>query len=381
MKVSFNEIYYTGKEIEYIKDCLKRGHLSGDGEYTHLVSSFLEEKLEVKKVLMITSATHALEIAVMLLNLDRGDEVIMPSFTFPSTANAVLLQGARPVFVEVDKFTLNISPAAVEKVINEKTRAIIPVHYAGLSCNMNKIMDIASKYNLYVIEDAAQALNAKYRGKYLGSYGDMACFSFHGSKNYVSGEGGALAINNLKENFTERAEIIREKGTNRSSFIRGDIDKYTWVDRGSSYLPSDLLMAFLYAQLEQIEEIRQKRKKIFHYYRLALKSFLDNNFLEWMSQVPEENDSNYHLFYLLFKDSIIRNRVMKNLKNKGVNATFHYIPLHLSKMGKKLGYKEGDLPITETASRSLLRLPLYTGMNIEEMKYVVDKTLEVFGEL
>lgn len=380
MDIPFNKIYYTGKEQDYLQDALKRKHLSGDGFYTKQVSRVLEERFNINRVLMTTSGTHALEMAVKLMNIASGDEVIMPSFTFPSTANAVIGQGGKPVFAEIKRDTLNIDPDSIEKMITAKTKAIIVVHYAGIGCEMNKIMKIAGSYNLSVIEDAAQAVNAKYKDKHLGTWGDIGCYSFHESKNYISGEGGALAINVDDKRIYNRAEIIREKGTNRANFIRGEVDKYTWVDEGSSYIPSDLLMAVLYAQLEKLDLIKLKRKEIYNYYYDQLEKYLHSDFLAEIPTIPRECKSNYHIFYLVFKNNKIRERVLEELQKKDISATFHYIPLHLSPMGKKLGYRFGDLPLTEESSSSLIRLPLYTGMKEQEREYIIKSITEIFEE-
>lgn len=371
MKVPFNKIYYTGEELAYIKDALERKELSGDGYYTQQVSKLMERCFRIKRVLMTTSASHALEMAVMLTGIKEGDEVIMPSFTFPSTANAVLRQGGRPVFAEIDKNTLNIDPADIIKKNNHKTRAIIPVHYGGVGCDMDSILEIARKYKLTVIEDAAQGVNARYKDRYLGTWGDMGCYSFHSSKNYVSGEGGALAINCNNESLLERAEAIMEKGTDRKRFIKGLVDRYSWVEIGSSFLPSDLLMALLYPQLKKMEYIKSRRKTIHDYYFKHLQGYLKTGMIEGLTIIPESCESNYHLFYLLFNSEKMRNKVLRELKKNDISAAFHYTPLHSSKMGRQFGYQSGDLPITEKVSQTLLRLPLYTEMSLEDAGYVV----------
>lgn len=368
-KIPFNKPSFTGKELEYIQDAiLNRWHISGDGYYTKKCQELMEKKFGAKKVLLTTSCTHALEMAAILLDLKKGDEVIMPSYTFVSTANAVMLRGAKPVFVDIRPDTKNIDENLIEEKITSKTKAIIPVHYAGVSCEMDKIMEIAKKHNLYVIEDAAQGVNAKYKGKYLGTIGHLGCYSFHETKNVICGEGGALVIND--EKFIERAEIIREKGTNRNQFFRGEVDKYTWVDIGSSYVPSDILAAFLYAQLEKINEINNVRKKIYEYY-LHEFSELENEEVVSLPKIPPECTSNYHMFCLLLKDEQERDSLIKHLKQKDIVSVFHYVPLHTSKMGRKLGYKEGDLPVTEGVSRRLLRLPVYNDLKTSDQGYIV----------
>ncbi len=381
MKIPYNRIFYSGNETEYITDALTNEQITADGKYTKLVSSFLEDKLGTRKILMTTSCTHALEMACMLIGLKSGDEVIMPSFTFPSTANAVMLNGAKPVFADINENTLNINPLDIEVKITSNTKAIIPVHYGGVGCEMDTIMDIARRNNLYVIEDAAQGINAKYKGKSLGTWGHIGCYSFHGTKNYVSGEGGAIAINVDDKNLIEKAEIIRQKGTNRCEFLKGKVDKYSWVDIGSSYGPSDILMAILYAQIQQLDFIKNKRRVINDFYNENLSKYLKAGLIKSMTNIPKESDSNYHLFYIIFHSEEIRNKVMVKLKEKGISAVPHFVPLHSSSMGKKLRNKVLDLPITENISRCLLRLPMYTGMTEVEMKYVVDSLEEILKEI
>ncbi|MGM0603582.1 MAG: dTDP-4-amino-4,6-dideoxygalactose transaminase [Bacillota bacterium] len=381
MKIPFNKIYLTGNEIKYIQDVLNRGQLSGDGYYTKQAATLLKNKFNLNEVFMTTSGTHALEMAAELIDLKDGDEVIMPSFTFTSTANSVLLKGAEVVFSEICEDTLNLDPEKIEQHITEKTKAVIPVHYAGVSCQMDEIKEIAEKYNLYIIEDAAHAVNARYKGDYLGGIGDFGCYSFHGSKNYVSGEGGALLINSRNKDLIEKAEIIREKGTNRSSFLRGDLNKYTWIDKGSSYLPSDLLMAFLLAQLEEMEKIKNMRKKIYNYYYRRFKKFTEYPFLDSMSYIPEYCDSSYHIFFLKFNTRENRDYVIENLKKKGINAVFHYIPLHSSPMGKKIGYNKEDFSITNRAAATIVRLPLYPSLTENELFYIADSLENIFCDL
>ena len=374
MKIPFNRPYITGSELEYIEDLIrniKNGRtISGDGYYTKKVNDFFESRFGAKKALMTTSCTSALELATHLLNLQPRDEVIVPSFTFVSTVNPVLLVGAKPVFAEIQEDTLNIDPEDVRRKLSAKTRAIYPMHYGGVACEMDEIMDIAREHNLAVVEDAAQGVNARYKNKYLGTIGDFGCYSFHETKNYVCGEGGALLVNTDDKTVQERAEVIREKGTNRSKFYRGEIDKYSWVDIGSSYLPGDLLAAFLYAQLEKMDEIQQRRLRVYNAYKEALKPFEEEGLLR-LPVVPEYAQHNAHLFYILFNDLTTRDKVLNSLKTKGIFAVFHYIPLHSAPMGMKLGYREGDLPITESVSERLLRLPMYAGMTDEELEYVI----------
>lgn len=380
MKIPFNKIYYTNQELKYMKNALEKEDITADGKYTNLVSSFLEEKFDIKKILMTTSGTHALEMASILVGLKPYDEVIMPSFTFPSTANAVMIYGAKPVFADIKNDTLNIDPTDIDAKITKKTKAIIPVHYGGIGCEMEAIMDIAQKHNLYVIEDAAQGANSKYKEKFLGSWGHIGCYSFHGTKNYVSGEGGAIAINLADEYILKKAETIRQKGTNRLEFLKGEVDKYSWVDIGSSYGPSNILMAILFAQLEQMDIIKAKRKIINDFYYNHLNSFVETGIVKSITSIPKECDSNYHLYYLIFHNEEQRDKVIDKLNKKGISAVIHFVPLHSSNMGKRLGYEPKDLPITETISRCLLRLPMYTNMTYDEMNYVIESIHKVFKE-
>lgn len=367
-RIPFNKPSLAGDELDYIRDAILRWHISGDGLYTRKCSELLEKKFNAKKVLLTTSCTHALELASILLNLEEGDEVIVPSYTFVSTVNAFMLRGAKPVFVDIRGDTKNIDENLIEEKITKKTKAIFPVHYAGVSCEMDKILDIAKRHNLFVVEDAAQGVGAKYKDKYLGTLGTFGCYSFHETKNYTCGEGGALVIND--ERFIERAEIIREKGTNRSKFFRGEIDKYTWVDIGSSYLPSDLLAAFLFVQLEKMDNIASVRKKIYMRYFEGLLPLQEKGLVE-LPVIPDECASNYHMFYMVLKSTEERDNLIKSLGEQNISAVFHYIPLHLSPMGRKLGYKEGDFPITESVSRRLLRLPFYNNMTESEQERVI----------
>jgi len=353
--IPFNRQNLFGKEFEYIKDAYDSGKVAGDGKYTILCNEFMEKRFGARKVLLTTSATHALELAALLINVKPGDEIILPSYTFVSTTNAFALRGAKLVYVDIRDDNLNINENLIEEKITEKTKAIVPVHYAGVACEMNKIMEIANKYNLYVIEDAAQGADAKYKNNYLGTIGQLGCFSFHETKNFSSGEGGAIIIND--EKFIERAEIIREKGTNRSKFFRGEIDKYTWVDIGSSYLPSDINAAILYNQFENIERINEKRKLVFEYYYDNLKDLEKKGYL----RLPIINDfakSNHHLFYIILNTEKERDNLMYKLREKEIHCVFHYLPLHLSDFSIQ-NYGEYELPITERLSARLLRLPMY----------------------
>jgi len=384
MQIPFNRPYQTGNELKYMKEVMdsldQGGHISGDGIYTKKVQDFFQSRFGARKVLMTTSCTTALELATFLLNLKPGDEVIVPSYTFSSTVNPILLAGAKPVFADIEEDTLNIDPADIRKKITKKTRAIYPVHYGGVSCAMDEIMEIAQKHDLKVVEDAAQGVNAKYKGKYLGTIGDFGCYSFHETKNYVCGEGGALLINSDDPKIIERAEIIREKGTNRSKFHRGEVDKYTWVDIGSSYLPSDLLSAFLYAQLEKLDEIQKLRMNVWHSYYSALKPFEENGTIQ-LPIVPDYAEHNAHLFYVLFHDEQVRDRVMDQLKENGILAVFHYIPLHSSPFGLEQGNRKEDLPVTEDISGRLLRLPMYAGITKDECEFIEKILITTFSGL
>ena len=378
--IPYHKIYKSNQEEKYILDALNRRQMSGDGYYTKLVEEFLSKSFHLNKVFMTTSATHALELAMLLINLEPGDEVIMPSFTFSSTANAVLLRGAKPVFAEIDRQTLNLDPHSVQSRFTKKTRAVIPVHYAGVSCDMEALMDLAERQRIYVIEDAAQAVNAKYREKYLGGIGHMGCYSFHGTKNFTSGEGGALIINSQDEQLIERAECIRQKGTDRSKFLRGEIDSYSWVDTGSSYSPSELLMALLYSQLQELDYITQQRRIIHEYYSNLLQPYVDKGLMS-ITQSPGDCEGNYHIFYMTFHDQQNKEYVMKKLQDCNISALTHFVPLHSSEMGRKLGYKAEDLPITEHISKCILRLPIYPSLNKLELDYIAEKLTAILEEL
>lgn len=367
-KIPFNKPFITGKEIEYIASAISSGGIAADGLFTRRCAELLSDRFSIHKVLMTPSCTAALEMSAMLCDLKPGDEVIMPAFTFVSTANAVVRAGAKPVFVDIRPDTLNIDERLIEKSITENTRAIFPVHYAGVSCDMDRIMAIAQEHNLLVVEDAAQGVNATYNGRALGSIGHLGAYSFHDTKNYVCGEGGALCVNSPE--LAERAEIIREKGTNRSQFFRGEIDKYSWVDVGSSYVPAEILCAFLLAQLEAMDEITARRREVHQVYLENLAPLEERDLLS-IPRVPAGCETNYHMFYVLLGDSMTRDGLMAHLKQNGISAVFHYVPLHTSVMGKKLGYREGDLPRTEDLSGRLLRLPFYFDITSDEQMRVV----------
>jgi dTDP-4-amino-4,6-dideoxygalactose transaminase len=366
--IPFNHPYITGIEAEYVSQALKIGKLSGDGAFTRKCSELLENELGVPRVLLTTSCTHALDMAAILLDIHPGDEVIIPSFTFVSTVNAFALRGAKPVFADIRPDTLNLDETKLTSLITPRTKAIVPVHYAGVGCEMDKIQALAAKHNLAIVEDNAHGLFGKYKEKPLGTFGCMATQSFHETKNFTSGEGGALLINDPV--LVERAEIIREKGTNRSRFFRGQVDKYTWVDIGSSYLPSEILAAFLLAQLENRQYIQQRRKRIWEYY--------DNHLMEWAADngirlpiIPVECEQSYHMYYMLLPDLSDRQAFIQHMKDHGIMTPFHYIPLHNSPMGESFGGKTGDCPVTEEISDRLVRLPFFVDLNEEQLAYIV----------
>lgn len=373
--IPFNKPFIAGKELYYIAQAVLSGHIAGDGLFTKKCQAFMEEKFAAPRVLLTHSCTAALEMSAILCEIGPGDEVILPSFTFVSTANAFYLRGAKLVFVDIRPDTLNIDETRIEEAITEHTKMIVPVHYAGVSCEMDRIMDIAHQHGLYVVEDAAQGVNARYKQTFLGTIGDLAAYSFHETKNVICGEGGALVINN--EAFLERAEIIREKGTNRSQFFRGEVDKYTWVDIGSSYLPSDLLAAFLYAQLENMEEITKRRNRLFDYYYKALIPLVNDGKLR-LPFVSNACQSNNHLFYIILKDEETRNALMDHLRSHKILGVFHYLPLHLSPVGRAMGYQPGQLPVTEMLSGRLLRLPFYYELTPREQAEVVEAIQNFF---
>ena len=361
--IPFNKIYLTGKEIEYIRQSHETGNLSGDGVFTHKASQWLENQTNTHKALITHSCTAALEMAALLAEIQPGDEVIMPSYTFVSTANAFVLRGGVPVFVDIRPDTLNIDETLIEAAITPRTKAIVPVHYAGVSCEMDTIMQIAKKYNLLVIEDAAQGVMSKYKGLALGSIGHIGAYSFHETKNIISGEGGAILINDAE--FAARAEIIREKGTNRSQFYRGQVDKYTWQDIGSSYLPGEDVAAFLYAQLEEAEQITQKRLDIWNIYHEALADLELNGDLR-RPLVPEECQHNAHMYYILLNSLKQRTELIKRFKKQDIHPVFHYIPLHNAPAGKQYARVHGELRHTENLSERLLRLPLWVGLGKQQ---------------
>lgn len=367
-KIHFNQPYAVGKEFDYIRQAIRNAHTCGNGPFTKQCCTLLEQTLGVPKTLLTTSCTHALEMAALLLDIRSGDEVIFPSFTFVSTVNAFVLRGAQPVFCDIRPDTLNLDETKLEKLITPRTKAIVPVHYAGVGCEMDAIMEIAGRHGLPVVEDNAHGLFGKYKGKHLGTFGCLATQSFHETKNFNCGEGGALLIND--PTFAERAEIILEKGTNRSRFFRGQVDKYTWVDIGSSYLPSDMLAAYLLAQLEVREQIQAKRKQIWNYYQQHLQGWAAKHGVRF-PVVPDHCEQAYHMFYVLMPSLEKRQALINHLKAQDIISVFHYLPLHLSEMGKKFGGQTGDCPVTEDVSDRLLRLPFYNDLTEADLARVV----------
>lgn len=367
--IYFNVPPYAGKEEAYIKDAISKHKICGDGSYTKLDNAWLEQKTGCKKALLTTSCTHALEMAAILADIQPGDEVIMPSFTFVSTADAFVMRGAKIVFVDIRPDTMNIDENLIEAAITDKTRAIVPVHYAGVGCEMDKIMEIANKYNLIVVEDDAQGIMSEYKGQALGTFGNFGCLSFHETKNYSMGEGGAILVND--ERCIERAEIIREKGTDRSKFLRGQIDKYTWVDCGSSYLPSELNAAYLYAQLEIADKINNSRLDRWNEYYAALKPLKDEGVIE-LPYVPAHCKHNAHMFYIKAKDITVRTALIEHLKENGIASAFHYIPLHSAPAGLKYGRFHGEDKYTTKESERLLRLPMYYGLTADDVLYITE---------
>ncbi|WP_369160303.1 dTDP-4-amino-4,6-dideoxygalactose transaminase [Candidatus Thiodiazotropha sp. LNASS1] len=371
MKIPFNKPYMTGKELWFISQAHANGHLAGDGDFTSKCNAWIENRVGCEKALLTHSCTAALEMTAILADIQPGDEVIMPSYTFVSTANAFLLRGAIPVFVDIRADTLNIDENKIEDAITSKTKAIVPVHYAGVGCEMDVIMEIAQRHNLLVIEDAAQGIMSNYKGRPLGSIGHMATLSFHETKNIISGEGGALLVN--APELVERAEIVREKGTNRRQFFRGQVDKYSWVDIGSSFLPGEIISAFLWAQMEEAEEITKRRLNIW------------NTYFQWFEAcenlqqirrpiVPANCSHNAHMFYLLLPDIKARTEFITNLKQRDIHAVFHYVPLDSSPMGRRFGRKNGDMSNTDNIANRLVRLPLWVGIE-EHQAYVVQQIL------
>jgi len=377
MKIPFNKPFIIGAELEYIAQAVREGHLSGDGPYTKRCHRWLEERLGAGRALLTHSCTAALEMAALLCDLKPGDEVIMPSFTFVSTANAFVLRGAVPVFVDVRADTFNLDERLAGAAVTPRTKAIVPVHYAGVACEMDTLMSMARERGLLVVEDAAQGVLAEYKGRKLGAIGHLGCLSFHETKNVISGEGGALLVND--ERLVARAEIIREKGTNRSQFFRGEVDKYSWVDIGSSYLPSELVGAFLWAQLEHADRINAKRKTLCAAYRQGLDPLARRGAMALPQSEPPGVKGNSHMFYILLKDLATRTRLIAHLKARGIHSVFHYVPLHSSPAGRKFGRPAGPMTVTDGVSEHLLRLPLYYDLTEAEVAGIVAAIAEFFG--
>jgi len=371
--IPFNRPSIQGQENDYVLEAMTNGHMSGDGPFTKKVHALLEIELGIPKALLTTSGTHALEMMAFLLDIQPGDEVIIPDFTFVSTVNAFILRGARPVFADIRPDTLNLDESRLETLLTPRTKAIIPVHYAGVGCEMDAILEIAGWHNISVLEDNAHGLFGKYKGKYLGTFGAMSAQSFHETKNFSCGEGGALLIND--PHYAERAEIIREKGTNRSRFFRGQVDKYTWVDIGSSYLPSDVLAAFLYGQLEQREKIQSHRRLVWEIYAAGLSDWAGRHEVR-LPYIPEHIEQAYHMFYMLLPDLDTRQRFIMHLREHNIHAVFHYLPLHLSDMGLRFGGRPGDCPVTEDVSDRLVRLPFHNALTGSEQERVIEAILE-----
>lgn len=373
--INFNVPPFIGKEIEYVKEAIENHKICGDGDFTKKCNVWLEKKTGTSKALLTTSCTHATEMAALLCDIQPGDEVIMPSYTFVSTADAFVLRGAKAVFVDIRPDTMNIDEKLIENAITDRTKAIVPVHYAGVGCEMDTIMDIAKKHNLYVVEDAAQGIMSTYKGKALGAIGNFGCYSFHETKNYSMGEGGALLIKDI--NDIERAEIIREKGTNRSKFFRGQIDKYTWVDAGSSYLPSEMNAAYLYAQLLQADMINENRLKTWSNYYNMLKPLADTGKIE-LPYIPDECVHNAHMFYIKLHNLVERTKFIDYMKSNGVYCVFHYIPLHTAPAGVKYGRFSGEDKYTTKESERLVRLPMFYGLTEEQQNIICEKIQEFF---
>lgn len=374
--INFNVPPYTGKEMEYVMQCVENRKICGDGPFTKKCNEWIEKKTGTGKCLLTTSCTHATEMAALLADIKPGDEVIMPAYTFVSTADGFVLRGATPVFVDIRPDTMNIDENKIEAAITEKTKAIVPVHYAGVSCEMDKIMELAKKYNLMVIEDAAQGIMSTYKGKALGTFGEFGCFSFHETKNFSMGEGGALLIRDQK--YVEEAEIIREKGTNRSKFFRGQIDKYTWVNYGSSYLPSDMNAAYLYAQLELADEITEHRLLLWNRYYERLLPLAEAGRIE-LPVIPKGCEHNAHMFYIKARDLEERSAFIDFMAKKQIKCVFHYIPLHTAPAGQKFGRFHGEDVYTTKESERLVRLPMYYKLTLEEVDGICDQIIRFFS--
>jgi dTDP-4-amino-4,6-dideoxygalactose transaminase len=369
-RIPFNKPFLVGRELDYIAQAVALGNLAGDGKFSQSCCRLLEERLGIPRVMLTPSCTAALEMAALLCDLKPGDEVILPSFTFVSTASAFVRVGARPVFVDIRPDTLNLDENLIEPAITGCTKVIVPVHYAGVACEMDRILAIARAHRLTVVEDAAQGVNSFYNGTALGSLGDLGCFSFHETKNFISGEGGAVCVN--RPELVERAEILRDKGTNRQKFFRGQVDKYTWVDIGSAYVPCELIGAFLFGQLENMQTISERRRQIYEFYQRSLEPLAADGLVR-LPYVPSGCAMNFHLFYLLARDPATRDGLLAHLNSRGIGAVFHYVPLHSSPMGRKLRCDTRELPVTDSASACLIRLPFYYAITQDEQAEVVQE--------
>lgn len=373
--INFNIPPFIGTELDFVEKAIKSRKISGDGEFTKKCSAWMEKRFNASKVLLTTSGSTALDMAALLCDIRPGDEVVLPSFTFSSTANSFILAGAKLVFVDIRPDTMNIDETKIEQAITDRTKVIVPVHYAGVACEMDTIMDIAKQYGLFVVEDAAQGVMSTYKGKALGTIGDFGCYSFHETKNYSMGEGGALVINN--EVYFEKAEILREKGTNRSKFFRGQVDKYTWVDFGDSYLPSDINAAYLWAQLEEADKINEDRLGTWHFYNESLRDLVNQGKIQ-LPTIPDECVHNAHMFYIKLKNLQKRTAFINFMKENGVGCVFHYVPLHSAPAGIKFGRFDGEDIYTTAESDRLVRLPMYYGLTSEDREHVVNKIHEFF---
>ncbi len=373
--ISFNVAPFMGKEFDYIHDAILTRHISGDGKYTKLCDEWMEQRFNAEKIMLTTSGTTALDMAMIMCDLEPGDEVILPSFTFSSTATSAVLAGANLVFVDIRPDTMNIDEEKIEEAITDRTRVISVVHYAGVACNMDKIMDIARRHSLIVVEDAAQGVMSTYKGKALGTIGDFGCYSFHETKNYSMGEGGAIVINNPA--YIEMAEILREKGTNRSKFYRGQVDKYTWVDFGDSYLPSEINAAYLWAQLEKADEINDNRMETWNFYNEALKPLKEKGLIE-LPTIPEYAEHNAHMYYIKLKDLDERSSFLQFMRDREIGCVFHYVPLHSAPAGRKFGRFHGEDTYTTVESDRLVRLPMYYGITDEDKETVINSIKEYF---
>ena len=371
-RISFNEPGLLGKELEYVRVAIGSKQLSGDGVFTGKCKALLEQSLGVECALLTPSCTAALELAALLLDIKPGDEVVVPSFTFVSTVNAFVLRGAKPVFVDIRYDTLNLDERLVEAAISRRTRVVVPVHYAGVGCEMNSLVSISEDHGIALVEDNAHGLFGQYQGQYLGTFGCMAAQSFHETKNFSCGEGGALLVNDLE--LVQRAEVLRDKGTDRKRFLRGEVDKYTWQDVGSSFLPSEIQAAYLFAQLEERRRIQEKRRKIWTYYARELRAWSDRHGV-CIPTVPAACEQSFHLFFLILPSQTVRDAMLAHLNRNEVNAVFHYVPLHVSAMGRRFGWKEGDCPVTEDVSKRLLRLPFHVNLTDADLRRVVDEVM------